>query len=148
VEKDHILDVLAPCGLNCGKCLAFKGGDIAAHALALKELLGNFDNYARRFSAFRPVFTNYPQFRELLAHLSEAGCTGCRRGACGYPGCGVAACSGEKGFDFCFQCPEFPCARSNLDPDLRNRWIAMNRRMEEVGVESYYEETKNSPRYT
>lgn len=44
------LDRLAPCGLHCGKCFAFAGGDINRHSAELKKNLGNFRPYAERFS--------------------------------------------------------------------------------------------------
>ncbi|MBN1533330.1 MAG: DUF3795 domain-containing protein [Spirochaetes bacterium] len=144
---DEILKILAPCGLSCGKCMAFADGEIKRHSARLRELLGSFDGYAERFSKFRPVFENYPRFRELLEHFAGAGCRGCRAGDCTYPDCGVSPCIREKGIDFCFQCDEFPCEKSNFDENLKARWIAMNRRMKEVGVERYYGETKDLPRY-
>ena len=147
MEYAAIRKVLAPCGLNCAKCQAYAEGDIRKHATELRRLLGSFDNYAKRFSAFLPVFGNYPAFKEMLAQFSEASCKGCRQGDCKYPNCGVAPCSGLKNVDFCFQCSDFPCDKSNFDPDLRQRWIAMNRRMKELGVEAYFEETKDTPRY-
>jgi hypothetical protein len=49
--------------------------------------------------------------------------------------------------DFCFQCNEFPCERTVFDPDLKDRWIAMNARMKEVGVQTYLLETKDLCRY-
>jgi len=52
-----------------------------------------------------------------------------------------------KGVDFCFQCDEFPCEKTSFDPDLKQRWVQMNTRMKEVGVESYFEKTKNLLRY-
>ena len=142
-----ILNVLAPCGLNCAKCQAFAEGDIKKHASELKRLLGSFDNYAERFSKFLPVFKNYPAFKELLNHFAEANCKGCRKGDCKYPNCGVASCYKQKGIDFCFQCDEFPCDKTNFDPNLRERWIKMNTRMKETGIETYFEEVKNLPRY-
>jgi hypothetical protein len=148
MEHDQILKVLAPCGLNCAKCLAFAGGDIKKHAKKLKRLLGSFDTYAERFSGFEPVFKNYPHFKELLQHLTVAACKGCRQGTCGYPNCGVAACWRAKGVDFCFQCDEFPCQKTNFDPNLRQRWLGINTRMKQIGIKEYYEETKNLPRYS
>ena len=56
-------------------------------------------------------------------------------------------CHAEKGVDFCFQCDEFPCEKTHFDADLKRRWVQMNNRMKEVGVEAYYEETKDAPRY-
>jgi hypothetical protein len=147
MEYKDILDILAPCGLNCRKCLAYSEGEIRTHSIDLQKLLGSFDRYAERFSLFLPVFKNYPFFKELLAYFTQADCNGCRKGACKYPNCGVIACYQQKGVDFCFQCDEFPCEKTNFDPDLKRRWIQMNNRMKEVGVETYYQETKDLPRY-
>jgi hypothetical protein len=143
----HILDVLAPCGLNCAKCMSFAEGDIKKNALELKALLGAFDNYAQRFRRFAPVFENYPAFKELLDFFAQADCRGCRKGDCLYPNCGVAACYKDKGVDFCFQCDEFPCEKNNFDPNLRQRWIKMNTLMKEKGIEAYFAESKDWPRY-
>ncbi len=147
MNYDEMKRILAPCGLNCMKCQAYFEGDIKRHATELKRLLGSFDTFAERFSRFLAVFKNYPAFKELLAQFSEGNCKGCRQGDCKYPNCGVAKCSKGKGVDFCFQCAEFPCSKSNFDPNLHSRWIKMNRRMKEVGVEAYFEETKEQPRY-
>ena len=148
MDYSDILTVLAPCGLNCKKCFAFEDGEIKEHASKLKTLLGLFDNYAKRFTTLvDPVFENYPSFKKLLDHFTTGDCEGCRRGMCKYKGCGVITCYQDKGVDFCFQCAEFPCNKSNLDPDLKRRWILMNERMKEIGVEAYYEETKDVPRY-
>jgi uncharacterized protein DUF3795 len=147
MNYDEIRKILAPCGLNCMKCQAYVEGDIKRHATELKRVLGSFDTYAERFSKFLPVFKNYPAFKEMLTQFSEANCKGCRKGDCKYPNCGVAACYMQKGVDFCFQCNEFPCEKTNFDANLHERWVRMNRRMREVGVEAYYEETKDQPRY-
>jgi hypothetical protein len=147
MEYEDILDDLAPCGLSCRKCFANCEGEIAALSTQLRERLGAFDIYAERFSAFLPVFTHYQSFKELLAYLAEGECRRCRKGVCLFPNCGVVTCYEEKGVDFCFQCDEFPCDKTNFDPHLERRWIQMNERMREIGVEAYYEETKDLPRY-
>jgi hypothetical protein len=147
MSYEEIVKVLAPCGLNCAKCLGYVEGDIKKNADELKRLLGAFDNYAERFSRFIPVFENYPAFKKLLDHFAQAGCKGCRNGDCMYPNCGVASCYKTKDVDFCFQCDEFPCERTNFDPNLKERWIKMNKLMKEKGVEAYYEESKDLPRY-
>ena len=147
MEYEDMLKELAPCGLNCRKCMAFCEGDIRKASEHLRQLLGSFDRYAERFSAFIPVFKNYPAFRELLAFFTKADCKGCRAGQCRYPNCGVRTCDQMKKVDFCFECDRFPCGKTNFDPDLKRRWIEMNTRMKQVGVERYYEETKDLPRY-
>ncbi len=144
----EIIKCLAPCGLNCVKCIAFGEGDIKKHSNELKRLLGSFDNYAERFSNFIPVFKNYSAFKELLNYFTQANCKGCRQGDGKYPNCSVASCCKQKGIDFCFQCEEFPCEKINFDPNLKERWIKINNRMKAIGLEAYYEETKESPRYT
>lgn len=147
MEYNEILKILAPCGLNCVKCLAFKDGEIKAVSNRLITLLGSFDRYAERFSTFQTVFKGYPQFKELLEHFSKADCSGCRSGTCRYPGCIVLECTLGKGVDFCFQCSEFPCDKTTFDPDLKRRWMEMNARMKDVGLQAYYEETKDLSRY-
>ena len=74
------LDRLAPCGLHCGKCFAFAGGDINRHSAELKKNLGNFRPYAERFSVqLDEVFEVYPQFEKMLNYFSDAECGGCKR---------------------------------------------------------------------
>jgi hypothetical protein len=147
LDYEKIKARLAPCGLDCTKCFAFSEGDIKFLSAKLEQLLGSFDGYAGRFSKFLLIFSNYSAFKALLSYLAQGDCLGCRGGTCKYPNCGVIGCHKMKGVDFCFQCDEFPCEKTNFDPDLRRRWIQMNNRMKEIGVEAYYEETKYLPRY-
>lgn len=148
MKYKEILDILAPCGLNCRKCLFYSNGEIRKHSIKLKELLGSFDKYAERFSGIiNPIFKNYSYFKDLLAYFTQADCKGCREGECKYSNCGVFTCFHQKGVDFCFQCDEFPCEKTNFDLDLKRRWIQMNNRMKEIGVEAYFEKSKNLSRY-
>jgi hypothetical protein len=147
MEYAEIVADLAPCGLSCRKCYANTKGDIASLSTQLRERLGSFSIYAERFSGFLPAFKEYPAFEGLLSYFAEGHCSGCREGTCLYPNCGVSTCHQEQGVDFCFQCDEFPCGKTNFDPHLERRWRQMNERMREIGVEAYYEETKNLPRY-
>jgi hypothetical protein len=147
MKYEEVVDILAPCGLNCSKCMAYTEGSITHHAKELQRLLGSFDIYAKRFSNFMPAFKNYPSFKEVLDIFVKADCAGCRKGHCIYPNCGVAPCYKERGVDFCFQCEDFPCDHTNFDKHLHERWLRMNKRMKEIGVEAYYEETKDQSRY-
>jgi hypothetical protein len=148
MEYSKIVEIIAPCGLNCGKCLACFEGEIRRHSQALADLLGpNFAQYAERFRAFNPVFANYPAFRELLDFIAQGSCRTCTKGQCLFPGCRVRDCVQENGVDFCFQCTAFPCDRSGLPPRLDPVWRQSNELMKEVGVEEYYERVKERPRY-
>jgi hypothetical protein len=149
MNYQKILDDLAPCGLSCRRCFAHFEGQIKVLSLKLKERLGLFDRAAQRFSESFPEFTHYPQFKELLELFSQGDCNGCRKGTCKFPefNCGIIICYEQKGVNFCFQCEEFPCEKTNFDSASTQRWIERMNRMKEIGVEAYYEETKRSPRY-
>ena len=63
------------------------------------------------------------------------------------PFCAARTCFAEKGVDFCFQCDEYPCSRNSYPDLLARKWRANNERMKEVGVEAFYEESLQHPRY-
>ncbi|UQZ88260.1 hypothetical protein C4J81_03150 [Deltaproteobacteria bacterium Smac51] len=149
-DYEYIKQRLAPCGLHCGKCFAFAQGDISKLSGELKGSLGNFDAYAERFVDMlgEPIFLKYPAFKAFLAHLSAGSCGGCRKEKCKlFKNCGVRPCIEKTGVDFCFQCHEFPCNKTGFDEHLHRRHVAINNRMKEVGVASYYEEVKDLSRY-
>jgi hypothetical protein len=148
--SDNLVDKFGPCGLLCEKCFAFENGPIKQHAEQLKNYLGSFDNYAKRFVTLleEPVFTKYPDFKEVLVLLSSGKCKGCRKQDCHLFGnCKVKQCYKDKSIDFCFQCASFPCNNTGFDENLAMRWKAINHKIREIGLENYYEEIKNNPRY-
>ena len=142
-------NILAPRGLNCRRCFAHSEGEIRTLSLKLIDRLGSFEKVAERFFVPFPVFVNYPHFKKLLAFFAQGDCQGCRKGSCKFPefNCGVMTCYQKKGVDFCFQYDEFPCDKSNFDLASKQRWITRMNWMKEIGVEAFYEETKNLPRY-
>lgn len=106
--------------------------------------------YAERFAELldEPKFSKYSDFKEFLTILSSGNCSGCRKEQCKlFKSCNVRGCSEVKHVDFCFQCEEFPCNKTGFDEHLYNRHISINNRMKELGIESYYEEIKDLPRY-
>jgi hypothetical protein len=150
MEYEQIKGSLGPCGLCCETCFAHVDGDIRRYSLKLKEKLGNFDAYAQRFETLlgNPVFKKYPDFKEMLDYLAAENCRGCRNEQCKlFTDCGVRPCHQEKGVDFCYQCDEFPCNRTNYDDRLYKIWVLINEKIRKKGLESYYEETKARPRY-
>lgn len=150
MNYDQIKNRLAPCGLHCGKCFAFADGDIKNNSKKLKESLGDFDVYAQRFVELiiEPVFNKYPDFKELLSYFATVECGGCRKEKCKiFKECNVRDCSEQKMVDFCFQCPEFPCNNTGFDQHLSKRSVEINMRINEIGVEKYYDEIKDKPRY-
>ena len=150
MKNEHIKASLAPCGLSCEKCFAYEDGDIRRYSLKLKEKLGNFDIYAKRFETLlgAPVFKKYPDFKEMLDFFASENCNGCRNEQCKmFKNCGVRGCHQEKQIDFCFQCEEFPCNKTNFDEGLYNAWVRINDIIRNEGIEKYYEKTLQRPRY-
>lgn len=150
MTNKNILDTLGPCGLNCKKCFAHVDGEIREYSLKLKEALGNFEPYAKRFKTLlnNPIFEKYPDFKIMLDYFASENCKGCRKENCKlFTTCGVRNCHQEKGVDFCFQCEDFPCEKTNFDADLHKRWIQLNNEIREKGIEIYYTETNEKSRY-
>ena len=150
MNYEFIKSQLSPCGLHCGKCFAFRDGDISRLSKDLKTNLGNFDVYAERFVKLldEPAFLTYPAFKEMLSCFSSGKCNGCRKEKCIlFRSCRVRECSENRNVDFCFQCNEFPCSDTGFDVHLYKRSVNINKRMKEIGVEAYYHEIKDKPRY-
>ena len=150
MNDNKIKERLAPCGLHCGRCYAFIDGDIKHYSKRLRESLGNFDVYAQRFVDLldEPVFKRYDDFKELLSYFVTVECKGCRRERCKiFKDCKVRLCHEQKKVDFCFQCKDFPCNDTGFDQHLYKRFVEINMRMKEIGVEKYYEEIKDKSRY-
>ena len=148
MDYTEIVKIVAPCGLNCSKCVVYQGGEIQLHSQALAKHLGpDFGEYAHRFAAMDPVFRYYEGFRTMLDFLAKGTCTTCRHGECLFKPCRVRTCVKEKGLDFCFQCKEFPCEKTGLHARLEGIWRKNNELMKEYGVVEYYEKIKHNPRY-
>lgn len=144
----EILDKLAPCGLFCGNCLAYADGPIQRAAAELSQRLGpNFANYAERFENMNPVFAEYAPFARVLHFLAQGTCASCRREGCLFQACAVPGCIRVRNVDFCFQCPDFPCAIHGLPGPLAERWRRNNGKMRDMGVEAYFLAFQDKPRY-
>ncbi|MBT3386555.1 MAG: DUF3795 domain-containing protein [Desulfobacula sp.] len=150
MNLEKIKASLAPCGLSCEKCFAHVDGDIRRYSLKLKEKLGNFHNYAKRFETMLgdPIFKKYSDFKDMLDYFASKNCKGCRNEQCKlFKLCGVRECHQEKQIDFCYQCDEFPCDKTNFDKGLYKGWVMINKKIRETGLEQFYEKTGTRPRY-
>ncbi len=147
MRYEEIMRRIAPCGLDCGKCLSNPESPISDLSRELLAELGGFGAVAERFAGMEPAFDKYPAFEAVLQHLAGAKCTGCRDGECLLSSCGVKDCVKEHDVDYCFECSEFPCNKTNLPPALHERWKKNNERMKSGGIEAYLEFVKRQPRY-
>lgn len=150
MKNKDLLTKLGPCGILCEKCFAFSDGSIKRNSMELQNALGKFDIYAERFSVLlnEPKFSKYKEFKILLDYFTEGKCRGCRLDGCMiFPSCKVKECSAANNVDYCYECDRFPCDNTGFDEHLKKRWIDINLRMKETGVENYYNEIKDKPRY-
>lgn len=94
-------NMTAPCGLDCFNCIMYA----ASHDEELRKKVGNIMNL--------PVM--------------KAQCKGCRneKGTIGFMGmskpCSVFRCIEGRGFDFCCDCPDFPCDHLHPYADMASR---------------------------
>lgn len=147
MDYREVVARLAPCGLDCGRCADYEGGEIRQLSARLGELLGNYRRLAAMKAAGRPEFAHYEQFTAILASLAAGACSGCRGDRVTCPLiCRAKSCHRDKGVDFCFQCGEYPCD-GQFEGKLRDRWRAINDRMRQIGAEAYFEEQNRLPRY-
>ena len=112
--------------------------------------MGNFYIYAKRFVNLlkEPVFEKYHDFKEMLNYFSNIECNGCRKDKSKlFLDCYLKQCSKDHKIDYCFECSEFPCIKHGFDEHLEKRWLTIQTKMEENGVQSYFDEIKNLPRY-
>lgn len=147
MDSDELLRRIAPCGLDCGRCLDNPDSPIGRQARDLARELGGFGRRAAFFSQLDPVFAAYPDFERVLTRLGRGGCSGCRTGTCLLGDCRVKDCVRDRGVAFCFACPEFATCDPGLPPGLAERWRANNRRMAEIGLGAYALWLEGQPRY-
>jgi len=142
-----IVDRLAPCGLDCERCVRYGRGRVKRLATELAAALDGFEHMAPKVADRLPVLLEYEKFTEILGLFSDADCAGCRAGGSPLPFCAARTCFRKQGVDFCFQCGEYPCERNQYPKNMVQRWRACNDRMRDVGVEAYYRESLEKPRY-
>ena len=147
MEYPEVLKHLAPCGLDCSRCADCANGEIKELSARLLELLTGYQRVAQMKAAAHPEFGDYEQFEKILAYFSKGMCGGCRSDnvRC-FVTCAARTCHRERGVDFCFQCPDYPCDKEFFAP-LKKNWRIRNDRMKEIGVVEYFNEYRKMPRY-
>ena len=147
LTREDIVQRLAPCGIDCERCVMYGRGRIKNLASGLLQALEGFEHMAPRVADRFPALREYDRFTEVLRLFTEGDCLGCRAGGPEMPFCSARTCFREKGVDFCFECAEYPCERNAYPENMAERWRRYNDRMREVGVEDYYQESLTRPRY-
>lgn len=156
MNYEEILHRVAPCSLMCHTCPALKDGAVAG---AASRLLGYFDGYYDFLDARIPP-ENLEYRRMVQGHLDRLEkytlrpCPGCRENpeGCCIEGCPVIECIRERKLDFCAECPDFPCQRTEsffqaLDPIILGDWKRGTERIRQIGPEAYFDEQKDRSHY-
>lgn len=112
---------VGPCGLYCGVCAAF---------IASRDDPGRLALLATR--------------RGLT--VDEVRCEGCRSKKLSKycTTCGLVACANERGFEFCSECPEFPCDKLKAfgkERPHRAEILGDLERIREIGRDAWVVET-------
>jgi hypothetical protein len=147
LTREDVVERLAPCGIDCERCIMYGRGRVKTLASGLAKALEGFENMAPRVADRLPPLREYDRFVDILRLFAGAECKGCRAGGPEMPFCSARTCFREQGVDFCFECSEYPCERNAYPQNLVERWRSCNDRMLEVGIEEYYRESLTRPRY-
>ncbi|HPR32771.1 MAG TPA: DUF3795 domain-containing protein [Prolixibacteraceae bacterium] len=104
------MENIAYCGLYCGDC-PNHSGVIADLARDLRKELRKyrFDKTAESLSqiSFFTDFEHYDSCYTVLGAMVRMRCSRtCRNGGAN-PGCKIRICAKKKGFEGCWECPEF-----------------------------------------
>ena len=158
MTHEELLHAVAPCSLMCHTCPALCDGAVCQTA---EKLLRYFDGYYDFLDARVPP--DNQEYRQMVkGHLARLEkytvrpCPGCRENPEGHgciEGCTVLSCVRETGREFCAECPDFPCQKTEaffgkLDPIILNDWKRGTERIREIGPEAYYLEKKDQSHYS
>lgn len=152
MEREDILDNVAPCSLVCFTCAANEMGAICTTAGVLLGQTEGLKEFYERSGSSRAA--NYEKFEGMLCLLCGGKCSGCRQGKhrhnkCQIEGCFIPECSRSHKVDFCADCEEFPCDRVKtiFDDVVYNQWLDGSNRIKEEGIEKYFESKVSEPHY-
>lgn len=154
VDRNTILQSIAPCAFCCFTCAAKKDGVIEESSKKLKHYLEGYYEFNRKTLPFR--YRNYSRkikkFTEQLERLSDRPCMGCRAGAdkrCCIPDCFIEECTRRHKVDFCGECDEFPCSRAQdfFKGENLEEWKSNNERIRQGSIEEFYRYAVSKPHY-
>jgi len=155
MDKQQILNYVAPCSLLCYTCPAYKEGAICHHAEQLCNYFVGYHDFM--IDNIPPEYKHVPEkfaeFHKILLMQAQPKCDGCRNNpapGCSIKGCIIPDCTKERGVNFCGECNEFPCENVNTgiySQKVLDRWLRGNHRIKEVGVERFFNEESSKSHY-
>jgi hypothetical protein len=112
------------CGVYGGTCARWQGyarfRELAALMVEWVDSMG-----FRHWMPGTVAEFDYTNFRAALGFFAKDGswlvCHRCCRGGDGNPDCEMRKCCQARGADLCFECDEFPCEKTRIDPAMLQR---------------------------
>ena len=150
MNKNDILQKVAPCSLMCHTCSAYNNGVICESS---KTLLKYLDGMKEFYEKHMPdAVQSYSTFDEVLNIYGAAPCSGCRsteHNGCSIKGCFLLECTKSHGVDFCGECNEFPCERTTelFEEEVYKQWLNGNQEIHDNGIESFWNNNSEKPHY-
>lgn len=131
-------EMVSFCGLYCESCPMYtREISKTAEKLAQLTAVSGFEQMAE----FVPEMAWYTDFKKRLEWFkNDVVCDQCRgenKGCHFHPDCELHQCCLEKKVDFCFNCPDYPCA---VFEEFKNQapYFEENlQKIREMGVEDY-----------
>lgn len=141
MDKSEIIKKVAPCSLMCHTCSAYNDGIICASA---KTLLKYLEGIKEFYEVHMPdAVESYNNFEGVLSIYAGASCSGCRsteHNGCSIEGCFLLECTKNHGVDFCGECNEFPCKKTQgiFEEIVYRQWLEGNQQIREYGIETFW----------
>lgn len=148
MDKSEILRNVAPCSLMCHTCSGCHNGIICESA---KTLLKYLEGIKEFYGKHMPdAVENYSNFEGILHIYSSASCMGCRsieHNGCSIEGCFLLECTKNHNVDFCGECNEFPCAKTQglFEEEVYTQWLEGNQQIRDFGIECFWENNLKNP---
>ena len=150
MKKKELLEKIAPCSLMCHTCSAYEHGVISGAAKQLSKYIEGVYEFYEKHSPNE--LGRFKIFQEELAKYSEGKCSGCRNRehhGCSIKECFIFDCTKERHIDYCGECAEFPCDKTQkiFEEEVYQQWLKGNQEIKSFGIEGFWEKNCEKPHY-
>lgn len=150
MDRTEFLEKVAPCSLMCHTCGSYKNGVICKAAGWLYKYMDGLKEFYETHNQSQAE--NFNIFFENLESYSAGSCSGCRSKKdcrCSIKGCFILECTMNHKVDFCGECVEFPCNKTNtlFEDKVFRQWLSGNREIQKNGIEAFWEKNCEKPHY-
>jgi hypothetical protein len=150
VKKKELLDKIAPCSLMCHTCSAYDHGVIFRAAKQLSKYTEGMCEFYKKHCPNE--VERFNAFQEELAKYCAGNCLGCRErkhNRCSIKGCFILDCTIEHDIDYCGECAEFPCDKTQkiFEEEVYMQWLKGNQEIKALAIEGFWKKNCEKPHY-